>query len=102
MELTLDVQRKDDGITVAVAGEVDLDNAAQLRDTLSELAEETDHVVLDLAGLEFIDSTGLAALLAGHKRLEAEGGRLELQNPPRMLVKMLKLVGLVDVLHVAD
>jgi anti-sigma B factor antagonist len=102
MDLTLDVKREPESITVAVAGEVDLDTAPQLREKLMELAEETDHVVLDLARLDFIDSTGLAALLAGHKRLDEAGGRLELANPPRMLVKMLKLVGLDGVLNVVD
>jgi anti-sigma B factor antagonist len=98
MDLSLDVQRGEDAATVVVVGEVDLNTSEELKQTLVGLAEEYDVVSADLSGLEFIDSTGLSALLAAHKTLSRKGGRLELRRPPRMLVKMVDVVGLDDVL----
>jgi anti-sigma B factor antagonist len=98
MDLSLDVQRGEDSATVVVVGEVDLNTSEELKQTLVGLAEEYDVVSADLSRLEFIDSTGLSALLAAHKTLSRKGGRLELRRPPRMLVKMVDVVGLDDVL----
>jgi anti-sigma B factor antagonist len=98
MDLSLDVQRGEDSATVVVTGEVDLNTSEELKQTLVGLGEEYDVVTADLSALEFIDSTGLSALLAAHKTLNRKGGRLELRRPPRMLVKMVDVVGLDDVL----
>lgn len=100
MELELDVSRAADVSTVSVAGEVDIDSAPRLAAVLTEVAAESTTVVIDCRRLGFMDSTGLSVLLAAHRDLEERGGRLELRDPPQMLAKMLKIVGLDDVLHV--
>ena len=56
--------------------------------------------VFDLEGLEFCDSTGLAALLGAHKTLSDNGGTLELLAPNPMLVNLVRITGLDDVFEV--
>ena len=57
--------------TLALAGELDLANAATLA---AQLDERTDGgLVLDMSELEFIDSTGIALLVATHRRLNGNG-----------------------------
>lgn len=104
MDLSLEVQRAGVRAVVRVVGEVDLNNTAQFRRTMETLIEEPDVevVVADCSGLEFIDSSGLAALLAVHRTVESRSGRFEVQSAPRMLVKMLRLVGLDDVFHLTS
>lgn len=97
MDLSLDVQRFDDRSEVVVVGEVDLTTADELKQALTDAADGVDVVVADLAGLQFLDSTGLSALLAVHKMMRDRGGRLELRDCPAMLVKMVGIVGLDDV-----
>lgn len=100
MDLVLDVERAADVATVSVAGEVDIDSGGRLADVLRDLGPECSTVVVDCSRLSFIDSTGLAILLRGHRDLEERDGRLELRDPPPMLGRLLKIVGLDDVFHV--
>jgi anti-anti-sigma factor len=57
--------------TVSVAGELDLANATTLRHALERAAG--GELVLDMSELEFIDSTGIALLVAAHHRLNGNG-----------------------------
>jgi anti-anti-sigma factor len=83
--------------TVTVRGEVDLATASELESLVrSALAEAPDGVVLDLAQLTFIDSSGLRALVALAKDAESRGTSLALRNLPRHAQRVLELTGLGD------
>jgi anti-anti-sigma factor len=80
-----------------VAGELDLATADQLRDRIRALLGRESAVtelVLDLAGLEFLDVTGLGALLEARRKLAAIGATLTLRRPRPMVVRMLDLLNL--------
>lgn len=98
MDHSFEVKRSADRATVFVTGEIDLETSPSLRRGLLDLAGEVQTVVVDCAGLEFIDSTGLAALLTAHKATQEAGGSFEIASAPAMLVKMIRIVGLEDVL----
>lgn len=100
MELSIDVQRDGDDATVILAGELDLGTAPDLQDALAELTGEPRRVTVDLEKLEFIDSTGLSALLGAHKALSEVGGTLELKGPKPMVINLVKMTGLDDVFEV--
>lgn len=97
MDLSYDITRRDDRVIVSLVGEVDLETSPGLRETLLELASETPVLVADCSRLTFIDSTGLAALLAAHKAMAERSGTFEIADPPGMLSKMISIVGLGDV-----
>jgi anti-sigma B factor antagonist len=60
-----------------LAGERDTLNVARLYKELTDLTREgVRHIAIDLAAPEFVDSTGLSALIAAHKRAGALGGEL--------------------------
>ena len=72
--LQVSVQRAGTTVRVVVAGELDLATAPQLREHVSaQLADHAEIIVLDLAGVSFIDSTGLHALIEAS---EQDGNRL--------------------------
>jgi anti-sigma B factor antagonist len=100
MELSIEVTREGNDATVTLAGELDLSTAPDLQDALAELTGEPRTVVVDLSGLEFCDSTGLAALLGAHKALSDNGGTLQLLAPNPMLVNLVRITGLDDVFEV--
>jgi anti-anti-sigma factor len=56
--------------------------------------------VLDLAGLEFLDVTGLGALLEARRKLAAVGATLTLRRPRPMVVRMLTLLELDQAVHI--
>ncbi|HZR53600.1 MAG TPA: STAS domain-containing protein [Streptosporangiaceae bacterium] len=60
---------------VRVTGDVDLATAPGLRDALNR--PDADHVVVDLRGVAFLDSTGLGVLVGALKRLRRRGGTLK-------------------------
>jgi len=71
------VDRVDGALVVHLVGELDLYNAPNLREALSTLAaEEPNRVVIDLAEVEFVDSTALGVLIEVRSRLHEPRGFL--------------------------
>ena len=91
----LNVDQQADGVVV-VAGELSLTEAKALERHLSEVLATTDEqqVVLDLAGVAFIDSTGLGVLVRAHQAASQRGIRLAVRNPGRQAQRLLTLTGL--------
>ena len=81
---------------VRLYGELDLVYADDVHDAL--VACPGHDVVADLANLEFIDSTGLSALLVARRVLESNGRRLELRGAAGATRRAFEAVGLEDVL----
>ena len=90
------------GTTVlAVVGELDVGTAPRLREVLVRLAADTGRpprVVLDLSGVDFLDSTGLGVLLGGAKRLRAQGGGLALARAEPQVRKVLEVTRVIEIL----
>ena len=64
------IARNDGAVVVTLAGELDLYNAHEVREALLECAaEEPKRLVVDLAGVKFIDSTALGVLIEARTRL---------------------------------
>ena len=64
------VDRADDRVVVHLAGELDLYNAHQVREALLACCEEQpERLVVDLAAVEFIDSTALGVLVEARSRM---------------------------------
>jgi stage II sporulation protein AA (anti-sigma F factor antagonist) len=85
----------EDRLTVRVAGEVDLDTADQLAAGLDACH---GRVVVDLAGVTFIDSSGLGTLVRARNRLASEGGGLFVQDPSERVRRLFELTGLTELL----
>jgi anti-anti-sigma factor len=85
---------------VTVSGEMDGSNARDLEDELIRLEEEgRSQIVLNLSGLELIDSTGLAVIVRAHRRLEKKGHSLIVLRPQgQQARRAFELSGLDQVL----
>lgn len=91
------VEISHDGHTVVLRleGELDTATARELRAALvTAMATDATAVVLDLSGLSFIDSTGIAVFLAASHQAERLGRSLTLRSPGRMVLKVLHLTGI--------
>lgn len=83
---------------IAVAGRVDSAKAAELESKLAELVQaEKIQIVLDLWGVEYMSSAGLATMVAMLKKVKRVNGDLRLCRPSRRLEEMLRLNGLTSV-----
>ena len=77
-------RRIERGILVALSGDVDLATASVVEDELKRAEPSEDRVVLDLAQVSFMDSTGLRTVISADRRLRERGASLELVKvPPR-------------------
>lgn len=80
---------------VKVAGELDLSSAAEFRTMVRELMGAGVRIVtVNLAGTEFIDSSGLGALLWAEHRLQAVGGELVVIHAQAAVQRSFQLAGL--------
>ena len=66
-----------------------------LRGLISDLAAEGHRVLLlDMAEVSYVDSSGLGALVAGYNSLNAQGGSIRLLNVPQRVQALLEMSGL--------
>ena len=94
--------REAGGVTViALAGELDADDAPAVRALLLEHTARRRGLVVDVSELAFLDSAGLAALVAAHKAALAGGTGLVLAAPSATVVKVLSITGLQALLTTA-
>ncbi len=64
---------------LAIAGEVDLHRSPEVKEKLNPLIEQKrPNVLVDLSGVSYIDSSGLALLIEAMQRVQAYGGKLAL------------------------
>lgn len=83
-------------------GELDMASAPQLRGELLGLVERgIRSVTVDLAQLDFIDSTGLSVLVSGLKRLRECGGDLTVRSPSPSARKVSEITGLNQIFAVS-
>ncbi|MGD0554612.1 MAG: STAS domain-containing protein [Streptosporangiaceae bacterium] len=77
---------------VALSGEADVTNSDQLRNLLdTEVAKQPSNLIVDLAGVSFMDSSALHALLRANRALDRQGGVLALVAPQEAVARMLSL-----------
>jgi anti-anti-sigma factor len=100
-EPDLHVQVTDaDGVTVvAVSGELDAASTADLQAPLDEVSARDDAIVLDLSDCQFVDSTGLHAIIDARAAIEQRGGRFALccvENGPVARVIEVALPGMIE------
>src|SRR6476660_8113089 len=103
MELGLDVTEKNGYAVLAVRGEVDVYTAPRLRERLVELVSQGKHqIVVNLEGVDFLDSTGLGVLVGGLKRLRSHDGDLTLVCTQHRILKVFEITGLTKVFAIHD
>ena len=86
---------------VRLFGPLDLVSAPSLRATLDRLRHDgSRHIVLDLAGLDFVAAIGLCVFVDADQALRAAGKTLTLINPSHMTRRLLSLTELDAVLTV--
>jgi anti-sigma B factor antagonist len=87
-------------VVVAFRGELDIADAAGVMAVLAAAAAGNPRIIVDLAALEFIDSSGVAALVRGRNLARRAGGDLLLAAPRGPVRRILALTGLIDVFSV--
>jgi len=86
---------------VALEGELDFESAGPVAAALIAVADEGCDVTVDMAGVEFIDCSGLSALLRAHRSFESLGRSLTVRAPSRPVRRMLDVFQLENLISPA-
>jgi anti-sigma B factor antagonist len=86
---------------IAVAGELDLFTAPELRSRLNEMIDRgARELIVDLSETEFVDSTGLGVLIAVYKRMQSAGGELVIVDERDNILSAFRVAGVDQLLTI--
>ena len=85
---------QDSTLTVSLAGELDMADATWVEATLATAADHHRRIVIDLSGLEFIDSTGLRSLMTLRQRAQIQSITVEFERPSQAVARAVDAAGL--------
>jgi len=88
-------------LLVSVAGELDLETAPRLRALVDAELRQTGarHLLLDLAGVSFLDSSGLGAILGRYRNVAAGGGTMGIAGARTGVKRVLRLSGIAQIVR---
>lgn len=94
MEMQYQVENRQ--LTIFLMGELDHHAAREMMESIGRCLEQNlpSKAFLDLSGLSFMDSSGIAVILRAKRRMEALGGSLVVGNVPHQAARVLKAAGL--------
>ena len=93
-------KRRAEGIVIIAEGELDLVSAPVLAEAIPETGDEA--IILDLAGVGFMDSSGLRSLLEARQRCLDAGRPFRIARPSDAVQRVLELVDLAREFEVAE
>lgn len=96
-QLQVEVRQEADRVILALTGELDIASAPLLQGAVERAnLDSRELVVLDLDGLEFIDSTGLRVILAVRKLCAERGQELAITRGSQQVERLLAVTGVAD------
>jgi anti-sigma B factor antagonist len=94
--LQLSTEQRADSVIVTVRGDLDVGTSGQFDDCLTQARRASSHIILDLAAVDFLDTSCLAVIVGHWKKLVAGGGVLALAGARYRYTKALWITGLAD------
>lgn len=101
-QLTILTERNDAEIVLHVSGPLDLSGGDVLELSVTPLLDDAARVVLELADVPFIDSSGLAALIALQQAARDGGRELVIRSPSDAVARVLDITQTAPVFEVDD
>ena len=89
-------------LIMQLKGEIDHHSAVRIRTQMDGRINELlpKRAILELSGIEFMDSSGVGLIMGRYMRMQAIGGKLIVRNPNERIVKIFKLAGLEKIVNI--
>ncbi len=83
-------------MTISLHGELDHHAAREMMDKIDQAIEKDlpTRAILDMSGVSFMDSSGIAVVMRAKRRMDAMGGTLTVVNIPHQAAKVLEAAGM--------
>ncbi len=94
--MKIKTRETEEGLVIILSGELDHHAA---KDILKEIADATDELVptvciLDMSGISFMDSSGIAVVLGLYRKMSEVGGKVVVRGTSPNVMKVFKIAGL--------
>ena len=92
-----------EGILVAVlSGEIDHHSAVWVRGEIDDAiaSARPQRIILDLSGIDFMDSSGIGLIMGRYAKIRAIGGELCVRDPNERILKIFKMAGLEKIVSI--
>ncbi len=101
-KIDIDITQHGDHQVLRPEGDLDVYTVGSLRDAIGAMIDgNTTHVVVDLDGVPFMDSSGLGALMGGVRRLREAGGDLAIACTREQHLKLFTITGFGEGVSIA-
>lgn len=86
---------KDDKMVIYLSGEIDHHTAREIREGIDRLiiTHRPKTFILDLEGIDFMDSSGLGLVLGRYKKIKETGADMYISNADDRTMRILKMAG---------
>jgi anti-sigma B factor antagonist len=102
MNISIETKEKDQLTTVNISGEIDAYTAPRLRESLFQLAEKKESVIIiNLSGVTYMDSTGLGVFVGVFKNIRSNNGQLKLLGLSSRLMRLFEITGLSTIMDIS-
>ena len=98
-KMTIEIKKNESTTTIELVGRLDTITAPALEKTINESVGNTENLILDFAGIEYISSAGLRVLLGAQKRLQ-KSGSMKLVNVSEDVMEVFEMTGFADILAI--
>ncbi|MDO5095391.1 MAG: STAS domain-containing protein [Peptostreptococcaceae bacterium] len=94
--INIDAMNSANDFTINVNGEIDLNTVEVLEKALNEAFQQKKDVIIDMANVRFIDSTGIGLLVQTYKKLKQMGNKITILNAQENVRKVFRITCLED------
>lgn len=104
MSLMIDLETKGHVLLIRLEGELDHHTAEELRSKVTTVLEKqkSKHIILNLEGLSFMDSSGLGVILGRYKQLQSIGGEMVVCSISPSVKRLFDMSGLFKIIRLMD
>ncbi len=97
------VSREDEGTVVRLEGEIDLNRSPAFHESLLDICEDhPKRLIVNLSKVDYIDSSGVGALVDAYRRLKRDGAQMILVAPSERVQGILEITRLDQFFQIAQ
>lgn len=95
---------KDDKMIIYLSGEIDHHSARDIREGVDRLliSQRPKTLILDLSGIDFMDSSGLGLVLGRYRKIKEAGAEMYLANVDERTMRILKMAGVDKIIKTVE